>query len=62
MSTFWGSVHRELGVLHLHQHTNGIFQITRQRLHKLRCLRSVADAVVNGDGGFHAIADKLGLI
>ena len=43
----------------LHQHPDRVFQETSQRLHELRRFGSVADAVVNGDGGFHAVAANL---
>ena len=41
----------------LHQHPDRIFKEPCQRLHELRCLGSVADALVNGDDGFHVRAD-----
>src|SRR5258706_13077660 len=40
----------------LNQHPHGIFQKPSQRLHELGCFGPIADAVVNGDGGFHAPA------
>ena len=44
----------ETSEVFLHQHPDGVFQKLRQRLHlRLRRLCSVADAAVNGDGGFH---------
>ena len=45
-------------LLYLHQHPHGIFQEPSERL-RLRLCRfcAVADAVVSGDGGFHAPAD-----
>ena len=53
----------------LYQHPDGIFQETRQRLHELRGfypkgydVGSVADAMVNGDGGFRVSAGSLFLL
>ena len=42
----------------LHQHPDRMFQKPSQRLHELGGFGSVADTVVNGDGGFHAAADS----
>ena len=40
----------------LHQHSDWIFQEPCQCLHELRGFGSLADAVVNGDSGFHTPA------
>jgi hypothetical protein len=40
----------------LHQHPDRVFQKPRQRLHELRGFGSIANAVIHGDGGFHAPA------
>jgi len=41
----------------LHQHPHRIFQEPRERLHELGGFGTIADAVINGDGGFRAGAN-----
>jgi len=53
---------KNFGSFLLHQHPNWIFKEARKRLHKLRSLGAVADAMVNGDGGFHVSAGSFFLL